>query len=205
MTAADPDHDPENLTRFWQVTRAIETAAGLETAAAAARAASAGSGPMAGAIRNTPWMPFNLFDFAALLFEALPLIPDSGRFLDIGAGPGSKMIIARDVYGLDAHGIEISGELAAIGRALGLSLQTADADDWAGYGKFDCVWLNRPLRDRETERSLEERVWREMAPGAVIICANTETRPPQSWIIVNDSWEDLRRGAWVKPYTDNPG
>jgi hypothetical protein len=153
--------------------------------------------------RNTPWMPFNLFDFAALLLEAVPLIPDTARFLDVGAGPGGKMIVARDVCGLDVAGFDVLDELAAIGRGAGVPVQTADAGDWDGYGKADCVWLNRPLRDREAERFLEDRIWREMAPGAVILCANTETRPPQSWIIINDSWEDLRRGAWVKPYTES--
>jgi SAM-dependent methyltransferase len=185
--------------RFRQVSQAIEQAQRLESAASHDMSQRM-TDPAA---RNTPWMPFNLFDFAALLFEAIPLIPDEGRFLDVGAGPGSKMLIARDVLGLEAHGIEILDPLAALARDAGLSVQTADADDWAGYEKFDCVWLNRPLRDREAERFLEERVWREMAPGAVLICANTETRP--HGIIVNDSWDDLRRGAWVKPYPDGKG
>ena len=148
-------------------------------------------------------MPFNLFDFAALLFESVPLIPDAGTFLVVGAGPGPEMIIARDVYGLDVAGIEILDELAAMGRDLGLPVQTADADDWTGYEKFAAVWLNRPIRDREMERFLEDRIWREMADGAVAIVANTETRPPQDWIICSDQWDDLRRGAWVKPYRTN--
>lgn len=111
------------------------------------------------------------------------------------------MVLARDVLGMDVTGIEVRDELAAVGRAIGLSVQTADADDWAGYEKHDCIWLNRPLRDPDAERFLEDRIWREMAPGTVVLVANTETRPPQSWIIINDSWDDLRRGAWVKPLT----
>ena len=39
-----------------------------------------------------------------------------------------------------------------------------------------------------------------MAEGAVAICANPEHPPPESWIIMNDSLSDLRRGAWVKPH-----
>ena len=154
---------------------------------------------------NTPWMPFNLFDFAALLFEAVPLIPDPGRLLVVGAGPGPEMVIARDVYGMDVHGIEILEPLAALGRDAGLLIQTADAGEWAGYEKYDAIWLNRPRRDRELEAALEDRIWREMAEGAVAICANTENRPPESWFIINDSFADLRRGAWVKPHVASEG
>lgn len=190
-----------SVTLFQNVTSAIEQAQRLESAASQDMQGRV----MSPAARNTPWMPFNLFDFAALLLEAVPLIPDTARFLDVGAGPGSKMVLARDVFGLDVHGIEILDELAAIGRAAGVPVQTADADDWAEYEKFDCIWLNRPMRDREAEQFLEDRIWREAEPGTVVLAANTQTRPPQSWIIISDSWDDLRRGAWVKPYTADTG
>ena len=134
-------------------------------------------------------MPFNLFDFAALLFEAVPLIPDTGRLLVVGAGPGPEMVIARDVYGMDVAGIEILEPLAALGRDAGLPIQTAS--EWTGYEKYDAIWLNRPRRDRGLEAMLEARIWREMAEGAVAICANTEHPPPESWFIINDSWSDL--------------
>jgi hypothetical protein len=178
-------------TRFQQITLAIEQAQHL----------SASAPPVTPEPVNTGWMPFNLFDFAALLIEAIPLIPDTGRLLEVGAGPGPNLAIARDLFGMDVHGIEVHDALAAVGRDAGLPIQTADAADWTGYEKFDAVWLNRPIRDADAERLLEERIWHEMADGAVAICANLETRPPESWFIVNDSWESLRRGAWVKPRT----
>lgn len=184
-------------SRFQQVAFAIEQAQKLSRTAAEMFVQA---DP-----RNTPWMPFNLFDFAALLFEALPLIPEPGRLLVVGAGPGPEMVIARDVYGMDVTGIEILEPLALLGRDAGLPIQTADADEWTGYEKFDAIWLNRPRRDRELEAVLEARIWREMAEGAVAVCANLEHRPPESWFIVNDSWEDLRRGAWVKPHVATEG
>jgi SAM-dependent methyltransferase len=190
------------VSRFQHVTAAIEQAQGLEKAASAAWQAWVADQPKGtvGSSPNTGWMPFNLFDFGSLLFESLALIPGDGRFLDVGAGPGSKMLIARDVYGLDVAGFDVLDFIAAIGRDAGLPVQTADADDWTGYEKFDCVWVNRPVRDRKIEQFLEARIWQEMADGAVAMVANTETRPPQDWIIVSDQWDDLRRGAWVKPY-----
>jgi SAM-dependent methyltransferase len=182
--------------RLRQVAEAIDQAQRLESAANHDMAQRL----LNPAAQNTPWMPFNLFDFAALLLEAVPLIPDAGRFLVVGAGPGREMLIGRELLGLDAHGIEILDPLAAMARDAGLSVETADAGDWAGYEKFDVVWLNRPLRDRDAERFLEERIYREMAPGAVLICANLEA-PPQGWWIINDSWDSLQRGCWAKPYT----
>lgn len=184
-------------SRFQQIALSIEQAQQLSRTAAQL---AVQAGPL-----NTPWMPFNLFDFAALLFEAVPLIPDTGRLLVVGAGPGPEMIIARDVFGMDVAGIEILDELALLGRDAGLPIQTADAGEWDGYAKFDAIWLNRPRRDRELEAALEARIWREMAEGAVAICANLENRPPENWFIVNDSWDNLRRGAWVKPHTATEG
>ena len=182
-------------SRFQQVSAAIEAAQRIS------REASKLAVPASP--RNTPWMPFNLFDFAALLFESVPLIPDAGTLLVVGAGPGPEMIIARDVYGLDVHGIEALPALAELAAAEWLQVEVADAGTWRGYEKFAAVWLNRPIRDRDAERWLESRVQAEMAPGAVLICANTENRPPQDWIICSDQWDDLRRGAWVKPYRTN--
>jgi hypothetical protein len=179
------------VSRLSQLAAAIEHAQRLERDVPVPSVAAPG---------NTPWMPFNLFDFAALLFEAIPLIPDAGTFLDVGAGPGSKMLIARDVFGLDVHGIEVLPALAEVAAAEWLQVEVADAGTWRGYEKYSCVWLNRPVRDPVAELLLEARIRAEMAPGAVLLCANLEHRPPQDWIIVNDSWDDLRRGAWIKPY-----
>jgi hypothetical protein len=186
----------QNPLWFYRLAEVIEQAQELEREAGgvAARADEA----------DTGWMPFNLFDFAALLFESIPLIPQETPsilpwFLDIGAGPGSKMMIARDVFGMETHGIEALGAVAKLSSRHGLDVEIADARVWSGYSRASAVWLNRPIRNRTEQRLLEERVYREKAPGAVLICANTETRPPDSWFIVNDSWDDLRRGSWVKP------
>lgn len=156
--------------------------------------------------RYTPWMPFDLASFITMLAEALPEAPDGlpgEEFLDIGCGPGSKMLIARDVFGLDAHGIEIDAEMAAAARTLGLDVATADALEFPSYGDYGIVWFNRPFRDPGLQAKLEARVWADMAPGAVVICANLEDRPPSSWFIVDDDWE-ARRGVWFKPPVSVP-
>jgi trans-aconitate methyltransferase len=147
-----------------------------------------------------PWMPFNIHHFRNLLEEAIPsavdIAGDNPRYLEIGCGPGSKLLIARDWCGLDAHGIERSGEMAAAARSLGLDAETADALGWKGYGDYDLIWFNKPFRDPGLEAELEQQVWEDMAPGAVVICANLERPPP--FVTALDDWE-ARRGIWVKP------
>src|SRR5215467_10982556 len=82
--------------------------------------------------RFTPWMPFPFFDFIALVAEALPEM-DGNRALEIGPGPGSKMIIMQELFGLDVSGVERNEEYAAAARRLGLNVAIADALTWNGY------------------------------------------------------------------------
>jgi trans-aconitate methyltransferase len=157
--------------------------------------------PGAGDEMHTPWMPFCIPDFVALMAEALPdLPPGAGRFLEIGAGIGTKMVIARELFGMDVSGVERTDEYASAARTAGLDVQTADALGWDGYGKADLIWFNRPFRDQAAQARLEAQVWAEAAPGTVVICANLETKPPLSWYPVLDAWDDERRGIWQKPF-----
>jgi len=153
--------------------------------------------------RNTGWMPFNIFDFATLLLEAQAWLGDDGRkLLEIGAGPGPCLEVAR-ALGWDTYGVEVSDQMAAAARERYLQVLTMDAMLYKAYGNYDAVWFNRVCRDRPLQMALEQKVWHDMRPGAVIICANLENPPPPSWFIINDSWgtepEGLRRGVWAKP------
>lgn len=148
-----------------------------------------------------PWMPLPLHAFIALLAEALPVAAaraEDPAYLEIGAGPGSKLLIARDIFGLDAHGIERTGEYAAAGRSLGLDIETADAAGWKRYGDYDLIYFNRPMRDTALQAQLEAQVWEDMKPGAVVICANLENPPPWNWPVILDDW-GVRRGISQKP------
>lgn len=152
----------------------------------------------------TPWMPFQLFTYIAMLCEAAPDVPQDDdqppRFLEIGAGPGTKMLIARDLFGLDVHGIERTDELAAMARTMGLDVQTGDALARPAYSGFALIWFNRAFRDASAEARLEALVWDTASPGTVIMCANLEGRPPMTWYPVLDAWESERRGIWQKPF-----
>lgn len=146
--------------------------------------------------RRAPWMPFPRPDLVALLYEALPEAPGY-RFLAIGCGPGPDLILAREIFGLDVHGIEIEPEAAQHAAGQGFDVQVADAAGFGDYGKYDILWFNRVFRNPGCQAVLEHQVWRDMAPGAVVICANLEAPPPPSFWPVLDDWE-VRRGIWYK-------
>lgn len=145
----------------------------------------------------TPWMPFPMFDFIALVAEALPGAPGE-RFLEAGCGIGTRMLLAQVIFGLDVAGFDRVPEYVHEAQKLGLAARCEDAAGYDGYGDADIVWFNRPFRDRVPQADLEQKVWNEMKPGAVVICANLEGRPPQDWWLVLDDME-VRRGIWQKP------
>lgn len=144
-----------------------------------------------------PWMPFSWPEFISLVAEALPEIPGT-RFLDVGCGPGSRMLLARDIFGLDVQGFDRVPEYVNAATLAGFSVTCEDALEYKSYGDFDFIWMNRPIRDKDLQGRLEAKVWDEMSPGAVIGCANLDDRPPQHWYPVYDDWE-IRRGVWAKP------
>jgi trans-aconitate methyltransferase len=154
--------------------------------------------PDADTDRHTPWMPMPVADYLVLLIEAITEAGD-GDFLEIGCGIGTRMLLAREIFGLDVHGFDRVPDYIQQARTLGLQhAEVADAAHWTGYEKYAIVFFNRPFRNRAAQAELEARVWLEMAPGAVVIAANLEAPPPSSWFIVADDWES-RRGAWQKP------
>lgn len=146
----------------------------------------------------TPWMPFQLYEFIPLLAEAQKELPDPQDYFEIGCGPGPKMLVARDLFGLDSRGIDREQEYVAAACSLGLSAAVADAETWTGYGRADITWFNRVARPGDLEARIEAAVWRGIKPGGVVMCANLES-PPGGWEPVLDDWADRRRGIWRKP------
>ncbi len=146
--------------------------------------------------RSTPWMPFPLFDFVALVAEALPEA-EGDWFLEVGAGVGTRMLLAREIFGLSVQGIERVPEYVKQAQELGLDVLWQDALTFQGYDSYDIIWFNRPFRDRDLQVQLEQKIWADAKPGTVIICANLEGTPPDSWYLVLNDME-VRRGIWQK-------
>lgn len=140
-----------------------------------------------------PWMPFPWPDFVALVAEAMPEV-QGDLFLDVGSGPGTKMMLAEEIFDLSTHGIELVPEYVKQARQLGLTVTEADALGWDGYGKYDLIFFNRPFFDRDQQAQLEQQVWDGMKPGAVVIGVNLMEPPPSSWYPILDDGE-VRR--WI--------
>lgn len=149
-----------------------------------------------------PWMPFQAADFLAIMYDCIPEV-QGPLFLDVGAGPGTKMLLMRELFGMDVRGIEIDSVMAAEAAKFG-NVLVADALDFhpnlrMWYMDPDIVWLYRPFRDPEHEAALERLIMAEMKPGAILAGGAWEICPAQwGWHTVVDDWE-LRRGAWMKP------
>jgi SAM-dependent methyltransferase len=143
-----------------------------------------------------PWMPFPWPDFIALLAEALPEVTGD-LFLDVGAGVGSKMMLAEEIFGLTVHGVERVPEYAAAARQRGLAVDEADALGWDSYSDYDVIFFNRPFHDQDQQKKLEQQVFEDMKPGAVVIAVNLIT-PPLSWYLILDDRE-VRRWILQKP------
>ena len=147
--------------------------------------------------RFTPWMPSDVAQFLVLLIEAMAEAPGD-RFLEVGCGPGTKMLLARDLLGLDVHGFDRVPAYIDAAAGYGLDAFVQDALTYRDYGTFDIVFLNRPCRDPVLERELERTVWAQMRRGSVLLVMNTEMKPPETrWLVVTDDWES-KRGIWLK-------
>jgi len=143
-----------------------------------------------------PWMPFQAADFVAIMYEVMA---ETGgdEFLDIGCGPGTKMALASDIFGLNTSGIDIDRQMVEQARSEGLHAYTWDALEFYDYRSYDILWMYRPFRDPEHQDRLEKLVFESMKPGAILAGGAWENHPPASWTPIIDDWE-LRRGAWVK-------
>ncbi len=159
--------------------------------------------------RVTPWMPYQPADFIAIIWECLPVVTTlaqdhTPKFLDVGSGPGTKLDIAQDLFGLEVCGVEIDSGMAAEAK---LFTVHQNALDFPHYKDFDLIWLYRPFRDAGLERELETLIIQEMKPGAILAGGSWETDPGSlGWeTIVDDTLNNpngpgcIWRGAWRKP------
>jgi SAM-dependent methyltransferase len=148
-----------------------------------------------------PFMPYQIADFCAVLIDCIAETTGP-KFLDVGCGTGTKMVLARELFGLEVQGIERDTEMAA--RAASRGLVTAGDALWMRgsnfYGQFDIIWLYRPFRDADKEDELETVIKAEMKHGAILAGGAWESCPGDGgWQIIVDDWSEMRRGAWQKP------
>lgn len=145
------------------------------------------------------WMPFQMADFIGIMSEVMRET-NGVVFLEVGSGIGTKMLIARYLFGLSVNGIEYSETLATVARQKHRGpTKVADALTWDGtYSHADVIWMYRCFRDPVLQDQLEQRIYSEAKSGAVFAGAALEN-PPAGWEVIIDDLDVGYRGAWKKP------
>ncbi len=149
-----------------------------------------------GTYQFLPWMPYSVSRFVMYLTDAVAASPGP-MFLDVGCGPGSKILLASALFGLDAFGFDRVPEYVKAALDNGAPAVQADALTYPAYHEVDIVYLNKPCHG-SLEAQLERKIFEEMKPGAVIIMCNAAVRPPDDWEPVALEW-DMNSGVWRKP------
>ncbi|MGA2412738.1 MAG: class I SAM-dependent methyltransferase [Candidatus Binataceae bacterium] len=135
------------------------------------------------------YRPYPLGTFGSLLMTARANVQQGNwarpRFLEVGCGPGTKLVLANKVFGLEVSGFDVdaqyikdAADLLVSQTLIDFQVRVDDAEDFDDYGLFDIVFLNRPLRDYDRQLQLEQHVMSRMGNGAVLILANSLTHPP---------------------------
>jgi len=139
------------------------------------------------------WAPAPIGLFQELLQVAVEHT-DGGRFLDVGSGIGTKLMLAQQA-GFQVEGVEQLDELVAVADEHGLTTHQADARGWDGYANYDVVYVNHPLANTEIEEPFEAWLHQQLKPGVVLIQVNDCLAP--NWPALLDNREAWN-GVWQR-------
>jgi trans-aconitate methyltransferase len=106
-----------------------------------------------------------------------PFLPPAHSFLDLGAGIGTKVLIAAQL-GYQAMGVEVVPAYLSKAREIGANVAYGDVRSTSVRG-FGIVYLNHPLADACEENALEARVLAELSPGAALINVHSPNDRPR--------------------------
>ncbi|MGR3321326.1 MAG: class I SAM-dependent methyltransferase [Pseudooceanicola sp.] len=125
-------------------------------------------------------IPMPIHRFELLMMAAYRVLVAQGRmqgtrFLDVGAGGGTKCFVASH-YFTRCDGLEYDPAYAAAGaRTMELiapetcHVFEGDGLTFDGYGDYDVIYFYRPMRDPDLLEQLETRIMNEARPGALIV------------------------------------
>jgi SAM-dependent methyltransferase len=94
------------------------------------------------------------------------------KFIDVGCGIGTKVIIARQFF--NAYGLELSKKYCEVSKKMfprkDNRIINCNALTFKKYKMFDIIYYYCPISDSVIQRKLEQRIFRNAKPGAMIIC-----------------------------------
>ena len=112
---------------------------------------------------------------ARTILNVLEPDDDEGRFLDVGCGVGTKVILANQIFS-HASGLEfdkayhkIASSLAESGMAWGCEFIQSDAMKFDRYDEYNVIYLYRPMRDATKQTRLEKRIAKECCEDTLIV------------------------------------
>lgn len=100
--------------------------------------------------------------------------PACARFLEVGAGAGSKLFLAAQFFP-QVDGIELDPNYLARAELIGNTFRPArrvlpgDALAFEGYGEYDVIYSYLPFNDPEMQAALEQRILGQARDGAILI------------------------------------
>lgn len=90
-------------------------------------------------------------------------------FLDVGCGTGAVMsLVKRQVHGVKVVGLEIDPASATASKAFG-DVIVCDARTYNGYGKYDAIFMYRPLATARQQFLLEQRIIDQAAVNTLLV------------------------------------
>jgi SAM-dependent methyltransferase len=118
-------------------------------------------------------------------------IGSAATVLDVGAGNGSFLRVAREEYGLDAVGIEVSAESAVFARdVVGVDIQVIDLAEVDGC--FDVVTAFSLIEHVEDPAEFVRQLADRVAPGGLLViatpnpnCIQRRIRGKRRWAQIN--------------------
>jgi SAM-dependent methyltransferase len=99
------------------------------------------------------------------------------RFLDVGCGIGTKLLLAGQIAReqnsyLYTSGVEINAKYAEFARAFTKSkITNCDARQFSDYAQFDIVYFYCPFADEKKQRELERIIFNKTKKDVVLIQA----------------------------------
>lgn len=126
-----------------------------------------------------PFIPLGAESFVARLQAAWRLLavtgnPQEARFLEVGAGAGSKLFLAAQFFPV-VEGIELDANYLARAELVNNMARperrvfAADALGFADYGAYDVIYSYLPPLDLDLQAVLERRILGAAREGAIII------------------------------------
>jgi SAM-dependent methyltransferase len=127
------------------------------------------------------WIPLPLANFLeGMLLARRILGPGRHRFLDIGSGIGTKLILAHEL-GFHAFGIERWHPYLHVSQRIApfATVVHADAARYEPYHTFDLIYLYGVATDPADHEQINRHITSRMRAGALFFCAR---RPFPAWL-----------------------